>query len=51
MVLITCDSVCSIARLCRTHKINRPDPKVRLQEVRKHKPRLKEKCPGFEELR
>ena len=51
MPLITCKSVCSIARMCQTHQINRPDPKVRTQELREHKPKLKEKCPGFEELR
>jgi hypothetical protein len=51
MTLITCDSVCSIARMCQTHKINRPDVKVKDQEIKQHQPKLKEKCPGFEELK
>ena len=51
MPLISCNSRCFIARKCQTHVINRPDPKVRDQEIKKHEPKLKEKCPGYEELK
>jgi hypothetical protein len=51
MVLISCDSQCSLARKCGKHILNRPSPKMRDQVIKKHKPKMKKKCPGYEELR
>jgi len=51
MSLVACNSRCMLARKCATHLINRPDPKVRNMEIKKHSPRKKEMCPGYEELR
>lgn len=51
MKLVTCNSRCSIARKCGKHKINRPSPKMRDQDIKKFKPKMKEKCPGYEDLR
>jgi hypothetical protein len=39
-----------LARKCATHLINRPDPKVRDMEIKKHKPKMKEQCPGYGEI-
>jgi len=39
-----------LARQCGTHIINRPDPKVRDQEIKKFQPKLKYNCPGFSDV-
>ncbi len=51
MKLISCNSRCMLARKCGTHVINRPDPKVRDQEIKKFQPELKYKCPGFSDVK
>ena len=51
MDLISCNSICPLARKCQTHVINRPNQKTKDQIIKKHEPKLRENCPGYEELK
>ncbi len=50
-MLHVCISICPLARLCSRHSINNIPPNVRNQKQGFYEPKLRKKCPGYQEAK
>ena len=50
-MLHVCISICPLARLCSRHSINNIPPNVRNQKQSFYQPKLRKKCPGYQEAK